>query len=133
MYQILIHLEKKGKMKKKKNYKKKYDYIKPSHHRSKSGRDAIEVLDDFEVTCPLVWNACKYLLRLGKKPNEPILHEAKKAKEYLERKIEFLEKEAKKKKKMEKRKAKGLDYPTSKKQMKRVFSVWMDLAYGDED
>ena len=66
----------------------------PSHYGSKSGRDVIDVCEDFGLMeNAYVFNIFKYLVRAGKKDNNSELQDAMKARVYLNRYIEKLEKE----------------------------------------
>lgn len=56
----------------------------PSHYQSKSGIEAIDVIEAFDLGFNL-GNVVKYILRCGKKDSD--IQELKKAKWYLEREI----------------------------------------------
>ncbi len=61
----------------------------PSHYKGKNGMEAIDVIEDFNLSFCL-GNTIKYILRKGKKDDD--LTELKKAKWYLEREISKYEK-----------------------------------------
>ena len=60
----------------------------PSHYQSKSGIEAIDVIEAFDLGFNL-GNVCKYILRCGKKDSD--IQELKKAKWYLERELKKYE------------------------------------------
>ena len=65
----------------------------PRHYASKSGRDVIDWCEDFGLMDnAYVFNVCKYLCRAGKKSKNSVLQDALKARIYLNRFIENLQK-----------------------------------------
>ena len=62
----------------------------PSHYKSESGMEAIDVIEAFELNFNL-GNCIKYILRAGKKEDE--LQDLKKAMWYIKRQIKNLEME----------------------------------------
>lgn len=64
-----------------------HNKTKPQHYNSKSGRDALDVIDDFDMGFA-AGNVFKYLVRAGRKPGESSLDDLFKAKEYLQRMID---------------------------------------------
>lgn len=58
--------------------------IKPDYYKGKSGRDVIDVAEDFELN-PLQFNAIKYIVRAGRKDKEKFYEDVDKAIECLER------------------------------------------------
>ena len=74
----------------------------PSHYQSKSGLEAIDVIEAFNLDFHL-GNAVKYILRAGKKDNE--LQDLEKAMWYLARHITFLDVDYGKKREEEDEKA----------------------------
>ncbi len=67
--------------------KKPYDYINPNHYKTEKGIESIDVIEAFELDFCL-GNAVKYILRAGKKPDQPIERDLEKAIWYLNRRIE---------------------------------------------
>ena len=63
----------------------------PSHYKTESGLEAIDVLEAFFENDPLGWQVGKYLLRAGKKEGSPTVQDLKKAEFYLKRKISRIE------------------------------------------
>jgi hypothetical protein len=66
---------------------KDYDYINPNHYKTEKGIESIDVIEAFELDFCL-GNAVKYILRAGKKPDQPIERDLEKAIWYLNRKIQ---------------------------------------------
>ena len=67
---------------------------KPSHYGSKSGRDVIDWCEDFGMMeNAYVFNIFKYLCRAGRKKGNSELQDALKARVYLDRYIQRLQKE----------------------------------------
>ena len=65
----------------------------PTHYASKSGRDVIDWCEDFGLMDnAYIFNIFKYLCRAGKKSKNSILQDALKARIYLDRFIESLQK-----------------------------------------
>lgn len=65
---------------------------KPKHYASKSGKDVIDWCEDFGIMSnAYVFNIFKYLCRAGKKSNNSELQDALKAKVYLDRYIDALQ------------------------------------------
>jgi hypothetical protein len=64
----------------------KYDFINPNHYKTDKGIESIDVIEAFELDFCL-GNAVKYILRAGKKPDQPIERDLEKAIWYLERKL----------------------------------------------
>ena len=65
----------------------------PRHYASKSGRDVIDWCEDFGLMDnAYVFNVFKYLCRAGKKSKNSVLQDALKARIYLNRFIENLQK-----------------------------------------
>lgn len=65
----------------------------PTHYASKSGRDVIDWCEDFGLMDnAYIFNIFKYLCRAGKKSKNSILQDALKARIYLDRFIENLQK-----------------------------------------
>ena len=65
----------------------------PRHYASKSGRDVIDWCEDFGLMDnAYIFNIFKYLCRAGKKSKNSILQDALKARIYLDRFIESLQK-----------------------------------------
>lgn len=63
----------------------------PTHYKSKSGKDVIEWCEDFGLmNNAYVFNIFKYLSRAGKKNNNSELQDALKAEVYLKRYIASL-------------------------------------------
>lgn len=67
------------------------DNINPSHYKTKSGLEAINVIEEFELDFCL-GNALKYITRAGKKDGNTPEQDIKKAIWYLERKLKNLNK-----------------------------------------
>jgi hypothetical protein len=66
-----------------------YDPIKPSHHRGKTGIQVWDVVEEFELNFN-IGSSISYLLRAGKKPDQPYLQELDKAIKFIEReKLEY--------------------------------------------
>jgi hypothetical protein len=65
----------------------KYDYINPNHYKTEKGIESIDVIEAFELDFCL-GNAVKYILRAGKKPDQPIERDLEKAIWYLNRRIQ---------------------------------------------
>lgn len=66
----------------------------PSHYGSKSGRDVIDWCEDFGLMGnAYIFNIFKYLARAGKKKDNSELQDAMKARVYLNRYIEKLERD----------------------------------------
>jgi hypothetical protein len=65
----------------------KYDYINPNHYKTDKGLESIDVIEAFELDFCLA-NAVKYILRAGKKPDQPIDRDLEKAIWYLNRRIQ---------------------------------------------
>jgi len=63
---------------------------KPAHYASKTGVQAIEVIQDFDLNFCL-GNVFKYIARAGKKPNEDRMKDLMKAREYLDLELKSLE------------------------------------------
>ena len=59
--------------------------IKPDYYKGKSGQEASDVIDDFELGFNL-GNVIKYVLRAGKKTEDPSL-DLGKAKEYIDKEL----------------------------------------------
>jgi hypothetical protein len=66
---------------------KDYDYINPNHYKTEKGIESIDVIEAFELDFCL-GNAVKYILRSGKKPDQPIERDLEKAIWYLNRRIQ---------------------------------------------
>lgn len=67
---------------------------KPSHYQTKNGRDYIDIAEELGwIDNAYKFNIGKYLYRCGKKKNNSELQDAKKARVYLDRYIQKLEKE----------------------------------------
>jgi hypothetical protein len=64
-----------------------YDYINPNHYKTEKGIESIDVIEAFELDFCL-GNAVKYILRAGKKPDQPIERDLEKAIWYLNRRIQ---------------------------------------------
>lgn len=65
----------------------------PTHYASKSGRDVIDWCEDFGLMDnAYIFNIFKYLCRAGKKSKNSVLQDALKARIYLNRFIENLQK-----------------------------------------
>jgi len=62
---------------------------KPAHYASKTGVQAIEVIQDFDLNFCL-GNVFKYIARAGKKPNEDRMKDLLKAREYLDLELKSL-------------------------------------------
>lgn len=58
--------------------------IKPDYYKGKSGKDVIDVAEDFNLS-PLQFNAIKYIVRAGRKDKEKFCEDVNKAIECLER------------------------------------------------
>ncbi|MGV0426929.1 DUF3310 domain-containing protein [Corynebacterium pyruviciproducens] len=69
------------------------DPINPGYYKS-GGIEAIEVIEAFFMDTPHLANAFKYLARLGKKPGNDYRQEAEKAKWYIDRFVDYLDKHA---------------------------------------
>ena len=66
----------------------------PKHYQSRSGQSVMDVIEDFDLQYNFyIANALKYLLRCGKKDNNPEKQEILKAIWYLNRYIEYMDKE----------------------------------------
>lgn len=65
--------------------------IKPNHYKSKSGQDALDVIEDFGLDF-YYGNSWKYIARAGKKDHSKEIEDINKAIEYLERKKKVLTK-----------------------------------------
>lgn len=65
---------------------KQYDFINPNHYKTDKGIESIDVIEAFELDFCL-GNAVKYILRAGKKPDQPIERDLEKAIWYLQRRI----------------------------------------------
>lgn len=61
----------------------------PQHYQTDKGIEAIDVLEAFFDKDPMLWTACKYLLRAGKKGDK--VEDLRKAQWYLNREISRLE------------------------------------------
>lgn len=65
---------------------------KPTHYKSKSGRDVIDWCEDFGIMQnAYVFNIFKYLSRAGRKNNNSELQDALKARVYLDRYIRSIQ------------------------------------------
>lgn len=64
----------------------------PEHYQSRSGIEAIEVIESYGLNFSL-GSAVKYILRAGKKPSENSVDDLSKAIWYLQREIERLSKD----------------------------------------
>ena len=65
---------------------------KPTHYKSKSGRDDIDWCEDFGIMQnAYVFNIFKYLSRAGRKNNNSELQDALKARVYLDRYIRSIQ------------------------------------------
>lgn len=72
-----------------------YEHVKaPQHYHSRSGQQAIDVIQDFGLNFAL-GNVIKYVIRAGKKPGEDRLQDLKKALEYIQFEIKDAERSAK--------------------------------------
>lgn len=69
------------------------DPINPGYYKP-GGVEAIEVIEAFFMDAPHLANAFKYLARLGKKPGNDYRQEAEKAKWYIDRFVDYLDKHA---------------------------------------
>lgn len=58
----------------------------PSHYLTKSGIEAVDVIEAFDLDWHL-GNAIKYVLRAGKKPGQPLAQDLEKAIWYLRRRL----------------------------------------------
>lgn len=61
----------------------------PDHYKGKSGLEAIDVIEAYNLNFSL-GSAVKYILRAGKKPSESSIDDLSKAIWYLQREIERL-------------------------------------------
>ena len=65
----------------------------PTHYGSKSGRDVIDIAEEFGfIDNAYVFNIFKYLIRAGRKRNNSVLQDALKARVYLDRFIDSIKK-----------------------------------------
>ena len=76
------------------NTRNSYNYImkelkKPEHYQTNS-IDVIDLCNEYNINFNL-GNVIKYCCRAGKKENESTLKDLKKAKDYLDRQIKYLE------------------------------------------
>lgn len=62
---------------------------KPKHYQSKSGQDALDVIEDFGLDF-YYGNSWKYIARAGKKDPNKEIEDVQKAVEYLQRKLKVL-------------------------------------------
>ena len=63
-----------------------FDKINPSHYKTPSGLEAIDVIEKFELPYHVA-TAVRYLLRAGKKVNESESDDLQKARWYIERRL----------------------------------------------
>jgi hypothetical protein len=74
------------------NHRYDKESIKPEHYTTtKKGHDLLDVLNDLQINDFCKENAIKYILRAGKKIGNTEIQDIRKAIEYLQRKIKFLE------------------------------------------
>lgn len=71
--------------------KEEYDLINPTHHKGKSGMQAWDVVEEFNLTYN-TGTAVSYLLRAGKKPGQSIDQDITKAIKHLERELKNINK-----------------------------------------
>ena len=66
----------------------------PKHYQSKSGQSVMDVIEDFDLQYNFyIANAVKYLFRCGKKDENPEKQDVMKAVWYLNRYLDFMEKQ----------------------------------------
>lgn len=71
--------------------KEEYDAINPTHYKTPSGLESINVIEEFNLGFNL-GNSVKYILRAGKKPGQDKETDLRKAIWYLERELKNLNK-----------------------------------------